>query len=417
MKKSLHLLLLALPFVFGAFGCKKSRDNVWRFTPANTYEEIQTALTEMQDGDVIEFSAGTFVFSLGLSIDGKNNIVFRGAGATETILDFAAQSTAAQSIYASDCNQLKFQDFTVKDPLSDGIKVKDSDGITFLRVNVTHSTATDPTNGGYGLYPVTSQNVMVDDCYIFGCSDAGVYVGQSQHVIVRNCEATGNVLGIEIENCISSDVYNNHCHANAGGMLITDLPGLPVIKNGNTCRVYDNLLENNDLVNFAAAGNIVAYVPPGTGILVLSANKVEIFGNDFRYNNVMGVGIASYQTLQALGGITYNDSLYNPYAGEVNIHDNTFVRSTTYPAQTNAMGQVIQVDLFPAGDAPDVLYDGFYPPDLAGDATRTICVKNNGSATFTNIDVPTLFTGLSTDAAPHDCQQPALPAAVVDAPE
>jgi parallel beta-helix repeat protein len=415
--KKLHLLLLALPFVLGQIGCSTDTNKVWRFTPANTYEEIQTALTLMEDGDIVEFSAGTFQFSLGLSLDGKNNIVFRGAGREETVLDFSAQITAAQSIYASDCTWLKFQDFTVKDPLSDGIKVKDSDGVTFLRVGVTHSNPIDPTNGGYGLYPVTSLNVLVDDCYIFGCSDAGVYVGQSQHVIVRNCEATGNVLGIEIENCIESDVYDNHCHANAGGMLITDLPGLPVIKNGNTCRVYDNLIENNDLVNFAAAGNTVAFVPPGTGILVLAANKVEIFGNDFRYNNVLGVGVASYQTLLALGGLTLSDTLYNPYSGEVNIHDNLFVRSATYPTQPNDMGSVIQNDLFPNGDAADIIFDGFYPPELAGDATRSVCVKNNGSATFSNIDVPMLFANLNRDAAPHDCQQPALPAAVVNAPE
>jgi parallel beta-helix repeat protein len=234
---------------------------------------------------------------------------------------------------------------------------------------------------------------------------------------VRNCETTGNVLGIEIENCIESDVYDNHCYGNSGGMLITDLPGLPVIKNGNTCRVYDNLIENNDLVNFAAEGNTVAFVPPGTGILVLAANKVEIFGNDFRYNNVLGVGIASYQTLLALGGLTLSDTLYNPYSGEVNIHDNAFVRSATYPTQPNDMGSVIQNDLFPNGDAADIIYDGFYPPDLAGDATRTVCAKNNGSATFSNIDVPMLFANLNRDGTPHDCQQPALPAAVVNAPD
>ena len=39
------------------------------------------------------------------------------------------------------------------------------------------------------------------------CADAGVYVGQSTNVTIRHYYAHHNVAGIEIENCINSDVY------------------------------------------------------------------------------------------------------------------------------------------------------------------------------------------------------------------
>ncbi|GIS32108.1 MAG: hypothetical protein Ct9H90mP4_00220 [Gammaproteobacteria bacterium] len=52
-----------------------------------------------------------------------------------------------------------------------------------------------PTNGAYGLYPVESKNVLIDGCVAIGASDAGIYVGQSQQIIVRNSSAHYNVAG------------------------------------------------------------------------------------------------------------------------------------------------------------------------------------------------------------------------------
>ncbi|MFZ4083138.1 MAG: right-handed parallel beta-helix repeat-containing protein [Pirellula sp.] len=43
-------------------------------------------------------------------------------------------------------------------------------------------------------------NFLIEDCIAIGASDAGIYVGQSQDIVVRNCRAERNVAGIEIEN-------------------------------------------------------------------------------------------------------------------------------------------------------------------------------------------------------------------------
>ena len=42
----------------------------------------------------------------------------------------------------------------------------------------------------------------IEHCIAIGASDAGIYVGQSNNIIVRNCEVFQNVAGIEIENSI-----------------------------------------------------------------------------------------------------------------------------------------------------------------------------------------------------------------------
>ena len=49
-------------------------------------------------------------------------------------------------------------------------------------------------------YPVASEDVLIDGCVAIGASDAGIYVGQSQNIIVKNSRAEFNVAGIEIEN-------------------------------------------------------------------------------------------------------------------------------------------------------------------------------------------------------------------------
>ena len=51
---------------------------------------------------------------------------------------------------------------------------------------------------------------MIEHCIAIGASDAGIYVGQSNNIIVRNCEAFQNVAGIEIENSIKADVHSNN---------------------------------------------------------------------------------------------------------------------------------------------------------------------------------------------------------------
>lgn len=377
---------------------------------------MQEAMINMNHGDTIYFMQGNYHFTVELSVRDKNCIVIMGDGMNNTVLSFAGQTTGAQSISGTSLHWALFRDFTVKDPEGDGIKVKDSDGVTFLRVAVTHTNAADSTNGSYGLYPVTSKNVLIDRCYVFGTSDAGIYVGQSEQVIVRNSEAEGDVAGIEIENCINADVHDNYVHDNTGGILVFDLPDLPVIKNGHACRVYNNMVTNNSLRNFAPAGNIIASVPEGTGIMLLAAKSVEVFNNTLSENNVMSIGIISYKTLETLNGLTVTDSAYVPYCKEINIHDNTINTSANYPNSLNQTANLIVNFIFSGTPVPSILYDGFVHPDFASDTTRGICIRNNGSATFANLDVASFFAGLSYDVTPHHCQRAALQEVKVEAP-
>ena len=143
--------------------------------------------------------------------------------------------------------------------------------------------AARPTNGAYGVYPVESKNVLIDGVTVSGASDAGIYVGQSDNIIVRNSRAEYNVAGIEIENSTNADVHDNVATHNAGGILVFDLPDLPKI-GGHSTRIFNNQIVENDTPNFAPPGNIVANVPTGSGVMLMANKNVHVFGNTFDKN-------------------------------------------------------------------------------------------------------------------------------------
>src|SRR3546814_1655723 len=77
-----------------------------------------------------------------------------------------------------------------------------------------------------------------------------------------------NVAGIEIENCIGADVYDNVTTGNTGGILVFNMPDLP--QPGHTTRVFNNRIVANNHDNFGRAGTAVAAVPAGSGVVIMS---------------------------------------------------------------------------------------------------------------------------------------------------
>ena len=192
---------------------------------ADAYIEIQEALILASPGDIIKLSNGVYELEDSLSID-VDGISFIGSDINKTILSFEKQQTGAQGLLITSDN-VTLSDFAVVNAKGDAIKAKGVDNIKFIKVKTEWTGGPKETNGAYGLYPVESTNILIDDCVAIGASDAGIYVGQSQNIIVKNSRAEFNVAGIEIENSYFADVFNNIATNNTGGILVFDLPGLP----------------------------------------------------------------------------------------------------------------------------------------------------------------------------------------------
>lgn len=305
---------------------------------------LQEALILAAPGDVIELGAGRLVLTDGLSLD-VDGVTLRGAGMYASVLDFTGQQGAGEGLLVTS-DHVTLHDFAVENPKGDGIKSKGADNIIYSGIRVEWTGGPKATNGAYGIYPVESTGVLVTGSKVSGASDAGIYVGQSRDITVRENIVEFNVAGIEIENSRSALVTQNIATRNTGGLLVFDLPGLPVMNGGNVI-LRENLVVDNDTPNFAPPGNIVASVRRGTGVLVMANDGVLIEGNAFENNPTAHVMVVAYTQ-------PYEDARYNPYARNVIVGYNAFGRGGDYPQLD---GKEALLEAF-GGALPPVLWDG-----------------------------------------------------------
>ncbi len=307
-------------------------------------ERLQEALLDAKPGDVVAIGVGRFELTDGLSLD-VNGVTVRGAGPDRTVLSFKGQLGAGEGLLVTS-DDVVLRDFAVEDSKGDGIKSKGADRIVYKNIRVEWTGGPKETNGAYGVYPVESSQVLIDSVLVKGASDAGIYVGQSQDIIVRNSTAMGNVAGIEIENSRHADVTGNLATRNTGGILVFDLPNLPR-GGGGDVRVWGNKVIDNDQPNFAPRGNIVATVPRGTGVLVMANDQVWITDNDISGNATANVMITSYRN-------AFTDKKYNPYPRRVDVSGNRQGKAGFDPQLPGAD----QLKAAFGGSLPPVLWDG-----------------------------------------------------------
>ncbi|TYR34648.1 hypothetical protein FY036_04655 [Mesorhizobium microcysteis] len=307
-------------------------------------ERLMEALILAEPGDTVTISAGRYDLTEGLSLD-VDDVTVRGEGAGRTVLSFAGQTGSGEGFLVTS-DRVVMEDFAVEDTRGDGIKSKGSDQITFRRLRVEWTGGPKAENGAYGVYPVSSKNVLIEDVTVRGASDAGIYVGQSEDIIVRNSVAEYNVAGIEIENSYRADVYGNVARHNTGGILIFDLPNLPV-QGGHDIRVFDNDITDNDTPNFAPEGNIVGIVPKGMGVMVMANRNVHVFNNRFDRNGTTHVLINAYPN-------EYEDDQYMFVPRGVYVHGNTYGEGGWEP--DGEVGKIIS-DIS-GTPVPDIVWDG-----------------------------------------------------------
>ena len=362
--------------LFFSFG--SSAETIEISPSADAYIEIQEALILASPGDIIKLSNGVYELEDSLSID-VDGISFIGSDINKTILSFEKQQTGAQGLLITSDNVI-LSDFAVVNAKGDAIKAKGVDNIRFIKVKTEWTGGPKETNGAYGLYPVESTNILIDNCVAIGASDAGIYVGQSQNIIVKNSRAEFNVAGIEIENSYFADVFNNIATNNTGGILVFDLPGLPQ-QGGHHVRVFNNKIINNNTDNFAPEGNIVGEVPRGTGVIVQANSFVDIFENTIEGNETINIAIVTYP-------YETEDESYNPHPRNVQIYNNTFGKSGYRPdLETGELAKMLFE--LSGGDMPDIFWDGVVPlSSLLSSKTKkeAVILGNNKDATFLTIN-------------------------------
>jgi len=291
------------------------------------------ALFEVADDAVIVMPQGNFIVSETITVSATNGVTLTGYGINETTLNF--DNAAGDDAFRFEGgNNITIRDFGVYEANKNGIKVVGANGIHIAYTATVWEGPLEADNGAYGLYPLQSQNILMEHNYAFGSADAGIYVGQSNNIVVRNNTAKNNVAGIEIENSTMADVYNNLAVGNAAGILAFDLPGLEQGYGGNV-RIFSNdaYANNTDNVGNGAVG----IAPPGTGMLIFAVSNVEIYNNNLTDNETSAIELASYfladsdvENYPANYGLTMANG-WSPLMKNIYMHDNLIARNGSNP--------------------------------------------------------------------------------------
>lgn len=404
--------------------------------PAGDAEALLIAANSMEDGDALVMGLGhteldnqVTIRADGISVCGQG-MGEEGDFEQGTTLDFLPQMSQSNGIDIVG-DDIVVRDLAIVDAKKDGLRIEDSTGVTIQRVRVTWRNEGDSNNGAYGIYPVKVTKVLIEDSAAYNSSDAGIYVGQCAHAIVRNNVAMGNVAGIEIENTQYADVYGNLAEDNTGGLLIFDLPGNPII--GHDVAIHDNMIIANNRVNFAPGGT-VKQIPPGTGTFTLASRRVEIYDNVYTDNGTGDIAILSGLVIEGdpaawglsmgelVGDIegvelpTEGDTVFNYETNNIWVHGNEHSGGGTNPFLSTPDQELgVLLALLYASDLPidSVLYDtigesSFHTTDPAENSNDNhICMGDNPGGSFVslNVEVTSMTMGATTD----DLFQPEAP--------
>ena len=321
-------------------------------------QTIQQVVDSAQPGDTVEIPYGIYHERVAVDV---SDITLRGV-ANEAgewpVLD--GRGVLPEGVIASG-NNFTVGNLTTRNFTDNGILVEGANGLHMHDIYAENV-------GTYGVYPVRSSNVLIERVEVTGVDDAGIYAGQSENVIVRDSVAYGNVIGIELENTLNGEVYNNHVYGNSNGMLFVVLPQLTSKISSNT-RIYDNIVDANNLPNFAPEGAIARIVPPGTGILLIGSDNNTVHANTITNNKTAGVAVFS---LTGSGAFNKDELDVGPLSEGNHIFGNTYENNGYDP------DDVVKDLGVPSGD---ILWDttgtnnrfnesnaSSFPPLLPGDA-------------------------------------------------
>ena len=148
-------------------------------------------------------------------------------------------------------------------------------------------------NGVYGLFPVTSRHGALTNNTVRGTArDAGIYVGQSDDVLITGNESTDNLIGIEVELSRNVAVIDNQSSSNTIGIFVDVLFG-KIELTQETTLIAHNAVDDNNRPNTSNPGDITAIFPPGLGILLVGADTTTVTENDVTHNGFAGIAVTS----------------------------------------------------------------------------------------------------------------------------
>jgi parallel beta-helix repeat protein len=379
--------VLAVTLGASGTGCRKAEPVAATIAPGpGAQEELRRTLIEARGGGVITLGKGRFHLDAPIVIDAPG-LRLRGQGMRETILDFSGVTSGSGDGLLVTGDRFSLEDLGIESTPGDAVRLQKATGLAIRRVYIDWPGTPNFDHGGYGIYPIESQDLVIEDNVIRGAADSGIYVGQSKRALVRRNEVSESVAGIQIENSVDVEVRDNQLHTNAAGLLAFALPELP----GGTrrVRIAGNTIANNNAQNFARPAARVSAIPSGSGVILMAADQVEVRDNRIANHQTGNLSIYSHAVLQEPQDHRDDD----PTPEAIWIHGNHFEGGGEAPKGPLAERLLTQMGV----PFPDIVFDGVVDPrklvDGALPPALRFYIDGNGDADFIDLDLVTFLRG------------------------
>lgn len=315
---------------------------------------IQAAVDQANPGDTISVPPGIYrenitVTKANLTIRGSRGAVLDGAGLGNNGIRVAS-AIAGETLDGFVLDGLTIQNYP-------------RNGVVLVQVN-NYGIANGiyKNNARYAIFPIRSDNGVVEGNQTSGSEDSGIYIGQSRFTVVRNNICFNNTVGIEIENTTDVQAVANLVRDNSVGIAAFVLPGLNV-KVLQDILIERNTVTNNNRPNLITDPNdVLSLVPDGMGIFILGGDRITVRNNRVVNSNSIGIGVASVP--QALAE---RDPNIDPAPDTVLVTSNNVLHSGSDPDERIAPlpGVDLAWDLTGSGNHwANNVYQTSFPPQL-----------------------------------------------------
>jgi len=91
-----------------------------------------------------------------------SGVTLRGEGMDTSVLSFRGQVQGAEGLLVS-ASDFTIEDLAIEDTRGDALKINEGSNIVIRRVRTEWTNGPDVENGAYGIYPVQTENVLLED--------------------------------------------------------------------------------------------------------------------------------------------------------------------------------------------------------------------------------------------------------------
>jgi hypothetical protein len=310
--------------------------------PGRTYTTVAAGYNAASDGDTIEIDSGTYTGPAAACVTiYKNNLTFRGVGATRPVLDAAGGNVGDKGIFVVYANNLTVQNLEMKNcagPSGNdaGIRYQPQTRYTPALLTVQNcyihdnqdGVLTDGDNNGIQISVVFDSTEFNHNGYGDGQTH-NMYIGPCTSFTLRYCYSHDTIEGHEVKTRALKNyiLYNLLSSENGSGSRELELT------QGGTCYVIGNVIQqgpnsdnstiiaygpesnnpnpylyvvNNTIINLRPNGATFLQVSDSPNEAVLQNNIMQWYG----YETLIG-GTYAGQVVQTSNWVTTNAALAN----------------------------------------------------------------------------------------------------------